>query len=116
MNIKSILKCTLFSVLLSAVLFFILAAVEYFTNISETVITPLVYGAVILSVLAASIVLAKAADNKVLIHTMVLCAVYVLILIGLSFAVNGQAVFTTHFLALMGGIFAAGVLGAVIGK
>lgn len=116
MNIKCIIKCTAFSIVLTFILLLILAVVEYFSNISENVIVYLVYASVILSVLVGSFAVSKSSDSKALIHSLILCTVYFIVLILLSLGINGRIVFNTHFFAIAGGIFGAGVLGTIIGK
>lgn len=115
-NFKGVLKGTLFSVIITFIIIMILALLSYFTKIGETVITAGVYASVIISVLFGSIVTAKVASQKAFLHVMLLCLIYVMILIGVSWLVNGTLVFNSHFFAMIGGTFAAGFLGLIIGK
>ncbi|MBQ8300368.1 MAG: TIGR04086 family membrane protein [Clostridia bacterium] len=115
-NFKGVLKCTLFSVIITFIIILILALLSYFTRVGETVITVGVYASVIIGVLLGSIAVAKAAPQKAFLHVMLLCLIYVLLLIGISWIINGTIVFNSHFLAVVGGAFGAGFLGLIIGK
>ncbi len=115
-NFKGVLKGTLFSVIITFIIIFILSLLSYFSSIGENIITIGVYASVIIGVLLGSIAVAKGAPQKAFLHVMLLCLIYVLLLIGVSWIINGTIVFNSHFLTVVGGAFAAGFLGLIIGK
>ena len=115
-NFKGVLKCTLFSVVITFIIILILSLLSYFTRVGETVITVGVYASVIIGVLLGSIAVAKVAPQKAFLHAMFLCLIYVLLLIGISWSINGTIMFNSHFLAITGGVFGSGFLGLIIGK
>lgn len=115
-NFKGVIKGSIFSILITLVIIFILSLLSYFTQISETAVTAGVYASVIVGVLAGVIAVSKAAESKVFIHAMLVCLIYMLVLISISLIANGEISFNTHLLAITGGVFCAGFLGSIIGK
>lgn len=115
-NIKGVLKGALISVLITLVQIFILALIAYFTRAGENVITIGAYASIIIGSLAGSVLVALSAPNKRFIHVMLSCAVYTLALVGVSFALNGAVMFNAHMAAVIGGIFAAALLGLILGN
>ena len=71
---------------------------------------------VLAGVILGTIAVSKAANSKAFVHAMLVCVLYLIVLIGISLIVNNGIVFNTHFLAVIGGAFASGILGCVIGK
>ena len=71
---------------------------------------------VIIGVILGTIAVSKAAHSRAFVHAMLVCALYLIVLIGISLIVNNGIMFNTHFLAVIGGIFASGILGCIIGK
>ena len=98
-NFKGVIKGTIFAILVTFVIILILALLSYFTGIDETIITT-----------------GKAANSRAFVHAMLVCALYLIVLIGISLIVNNGIMFNTHFLAVIGGTFASGILGCIIGK
>lgn len=115
-NLKGVIKGTVFSILITFVIIFILSLLSYFTHIGETLITTCVYASVIIGVLMGTVAVSKAASGKVFIHAMLVCLLYFLVLVGISAVINKEIAFNAHFLAVTGGIFAAGFLGSLIGS
>ncbi|MCI8405303.1 MAG: TIGR04086 family membrane protein [Clostridia bacterium] len=115
-NIRGVLKGTVFSLIVTFVIIIVLSLLAYFTSIGEGALTIGVYAAVIIGVLIGSFALSKAAQGQCLIHSMLSSLAYLLILIGISFLINRQISFNTHFFAISGGVLAAGFVGSVIGK
>ncbi len=115
-NLKGVIKGTIFAVLITFVIIFVLALLSYFTHVGETLITTLVYASVVIGVLMGTIAVSKAATGKIFIHAMLVCVLYLLILIGVSAIINKGITFNSHMLAIAGGTFAAGFLGSVIGS
>ena len=105
-NFKGVIKGTIFAILVTFVIILILALLSYFTGIDETIITTGVYASVIIGVILGTIAVSKAANSRA----------FVIVLIGISLIVNNGIMFNTHFLAVIGGTFASGILGCIIGK
>ena len=115
-NFKGVIKGTIFAILVTFVIILILALLSYFTGIDETIITTGVYASVIISVILGTIAVSKTANSRVFVHAMLVCALYLIVLIGISLIVNNGIMLKTHFLAVIGGTFASGILGCIIGK
>ena len=108
-NFKGVIKGTIFAILVTFVIILILALLSYFTGIDETIITTGAYASVIIGVILGTIAVSKAANSRAF-------ALYLIVLIGISLIVNNGIMFNTHFLAVIGGTFASGILGCIIGK
>lgn len=115
-NFKGVIKGTIFAILVTFVIILILALLSYFTGIDETIITT---GSVCLGYYRRDTrndCGTKAANSRAFVHAMLVCALYLIVLIGISLIVNNGIMFNTHFLAVIGGTFASGILGCIIGK
>ncbi len=118
MSIKftGILKCTGISALLTVLLVFATALLSYFTNMSETSLTIAVYASVVVSVFLGSFICVKASGGKALIHALITTSLFYAALAAATFVINGAIVPNSHFFTMTAGIFASGILGAVLGK
>lgn len=115
-SIKSVLKGGLFAVIITFIIIMILALLSYFTQVGENVITVGIYAAVIVGVLLGSVAVSKAAEHNALLHALLVCVLYFLVLVGVSVLANGGFVFNTRFITVAGAVIAAGLLGCIIGK
>ncbi len=115
-NIKGVLKGTIFALIVTFVIIMILSLLSYFTSIGENILVIGVYAAVVIGVLLGSLAVSKAAQEKKLIHAVLVAFIYMCILIGVSFMINGNIAFNSHFFSIIAGIFAAGFAGSLIGN
>lgn len=115
-NFKGMFKGALFSVAVTLIIILILALLSYFTSVSETVITAVVYASVVLGVLTGSVAVSKIAEQKAFLNVLLLCVIYLLLLVGISFAFNGAIAINAHFFALLAGVLLSGLLGLMLGK
>lgn len=115
-NIISVLKCAGVTVFLTALLVFVISLLSYFTGISETTLTITVYVSVVLSVFIGSLIAAKVTGTKVLLHSLLVSVIFYALLAAITFLINGTLVLNPHFFTMTAGIFASGILGAVLGK
>ena len=115
-NIKTVVKGAIVSVLFAVLVLFILSLLEYLTAISPSVIGIGSYVAVILGMLLGAIIITRAADSKRLIHVMLAAVIYICVLLALSMILNGGAYFNSHTAAVVAGILGAALLGCVIGN
>ena len=115
-NFKGVIKGTIFAILVTFVIILILALLSYFTGIDETIITTGVYASGIIGVILGTNAVSKVANSRAFVHAMLVCGLYLIVLIGISLIVNNVIMFNTHFLAVIGGTFASGILGCIIGK
>ena len=115
-SITGVSKCALLSVFLTVLFVFVISLLSYCTDMSDTTLTIAVYASVAAAVFAGSLICVKLTDAKALLHALLLTAVYYALLVGATFAINGSLALNCHFFTMTAGIFASGILGAVIGK
>ena len=115
-NIKGVIKGSIFSILVTMLIIMILALLSYFTSMSENVISTCVYAAVVTGVLLGTIAVSRAATGKVFLHAMLVCVMYLAVLVGISALINRGLTVNSHLFAITGGIFASGFLGSILGK
>lgn len=115
-NIKAVLKGAGVSLIITILAIFILSVLAYFTDINDTAVTVSAYVAVIIGIMTGSFIMARVAPTKKLLYVILVCAVFTLVLLILSMLLNGRVLLKAHTAGLIGGIFAASLLGAVIGN
>ncbi len=115
-NIKGVIKGSIFSILVTMLIIFVLSLLSYFTGISESVINACVYAAVVVGVLLGAVAVSRAAAGKAFVHVMLVCLIYIAVLVGISALINKGIAFNSHFFAVVGGAFASSFLGLIIGK
>ena len=115
-KITSVLKCTGISVFLTVLFVFIISLLSYFTGAAETTLTIMVYVSVVLSVFLGSLICIRNTDGKALFHALILSAAYYALLVAVTLLINGIITPNSHFFTMTAGIFASGILGAVLGK
>ena len=115
-KITSVLKCTGISVFLTVLLVFIISLLSYFTGVAETTLTIMVYASVVLSVFIGSFICVRNTESKALLHALILSAAYYALLVAVTLLINGTITPNSHFFTMTAGIFASGILGAVLGK
>lgn len=115
-NIKTVVKGAIVSVLFAVITLFILSLLEYLTSINPSVISIGSYVAVVLGMLLGAIIITRAADSKRLIHVLLAAAIYICVLLAVSMILNGGMCFNSHTAAVTAGILGAALLGCVIGN
>ena len=115
-KIISTLKCAGVSAFLTALFVFIISLLSYCTNMSETTLTVMVYASVVLSVFLGSLICVKTTGTKALLHALLLTVIYYAALVGVTLLINQAIATNSHFFTMTAGIFASGILGAVLGK
>ena len=118
MGIKfiSVLKCTGLAVFMTLLFVFVISLLSYFTGINESTLTVMVYVSVVLSVFISALACVRSAGGKSLVHALLVSLVFYAVLVAVTFAINGAIVPGNHFFTMTAGIFASGILGAVLGK
>lgn len=116
MNVKGIVRGSLFAFIITLLFIIVFALLSYFGNPDERVVTVGVYAGVVIGVFVGSLAVAKASENKILLHSLIVSVIYLAILVAVSALINRELHFNTHFLTLTAGIIISGLLGAVVGK
>ena len=116
MKIRSVLFGTVISALTIILVFFIIAAISYFTDVSASITNILFYACAAVGVFLGALVAAKKCDGRVLFHSLGVSVLCLLLLVLVSLAVNGGVNMDIHFLSVVFGTLFAGFLGALLGK
>lgn len=115
-NMKCVLKSTLFSLIVTFAMIIIISVIAYFSKAGESTLMVCVYISMAAAVLLGAIAAAKAADRNSFLHSMLMCLMYSTVLLVTSLIINGEISFNKHFLAVIVGVFASGFLGCILGK
>lgn len=115
LNFAGIGKGMVFSLILTFVFILIIAAVCYFANISDRLLSILVFAATGLSVLLGAVLVSKSADGAGLLHGAVLGAGYILIMTISSAVTQKGFVFNQQALTMLICVLACGMLGGILG-
>ncbi len=113
MNIKGILKGALFSYIIAAVFVLGVAAASYFNIIDQRLASVIVFGGVVISVFLGALGAAKAAQRKRLFNALAISVIFIITVIALAAVSNGSFVIHMRTAALIGSIFAAGIVAAL---
>ena len=116
LNIKGVLKGAAISLLITAILIFVLALLSYFTHIGENTVTICAYASVMVGIFIGSVLVSIGVQAKRLLHVIIMCTIYAVVLSSLSVVLNGSLTFNAHMAAVIGGMFAAALFGAIIGS
>jgi putative membrane protein (TIGR04086 family) len=116
MSVKGIIKGAVFAFLITFAVIVILSVLSYFCDVDNKIITVGVYGGVVLGVFFGSFAVSKGCEKSILLHAMLVSAIYLIVLIAASAAINKTLQINSHFITMTCGIIASGFLGAVLGK
>lgn len=114
-NYKGILKGTLFSLLLTVILVIGVAVICYFADVSDTVISFLLFAVSVLSVFLGALFIAKNVSQKGLLHGGALAVGYFLIMLCASMLMKKEFYISLHMLFILFGVLGAGMLGGIFG-
>ena len=112
---KKVLKCVLLSFVTTILLGGILAFIVYFWQVEEPTVRIIIFAAMIVSVLFGSFVLAKNVDSKGLINGLLMAVIYFLVILIISFIINGKVSFGVTNVTRLVTLSAAGMLGGILG-
>lgn len=115
MKIRWIIVGALTSFAVTFALVFIIAAVAYFTDLSENAAGVCAYAAAA-GVFAGAHIAASNAGRRAFFHALAVSLLYIAAMIAASFALNGGVNTDIHCVSIMTGALLAGFLGAVTGK
>lgn len=116
MSFKGIIRGTLFACIIAALIILLSAALTYFSVIDERTASIAVFAGAVGGVFIGALLAAKLSENKVLINALSVSIFFVIILIAASVAVNKGFHIHTRTYAILGSVFAAGILGAIFGR
>ncbi len=113
MNIKSIIKSSMITIILSAVFLLISALLIYFDTIRESIGNVIVFAGFIIGTFIGAFGCGKVADSKLLLHSLLVGIIMCIILLILSFSLNGHINPTPRTYALFSGIIFSSLAGAI---
>lgn len=116
MKLRSVILGFAVSVLITATVIVGVAAMMYFTDLSESAGNVCVYVGTAAGVVCGAYVAARAAERRVLFHSLAVAVMFVFALVGVAVGVNGGVAVNGHFAAVIAGTMAAAVAGAVAGN
>lgn len=114
-NIVKIIKGSIISIILTIIMLLIFSIILAYTNVSESVATPVIFCITIISILAGSIISVRRVKKNGLVNGAIVGGIYILTIYILS------SIFTTTFGLNMYAIIMiilsvlAGILGGIIG-
>lgn len=116
MNLKAVLKGSIFSLIIVIVALFVGALLVYFNILSETTVSIIVFCASAVGVFISAYGVAKTSEHQLLINALGVAVVFSLVILLISLIINGGFSLHTRTLTLIGSAFAAAFLGALFGK
>lgn len=114
-NTKSILKGTVFSLMLTIILVIIIAIISYFFNISDKLLSALLFLTSIISVFFGAIFVSKTTGQKGLVHGLFLALGYFLVLFCASAITKKQFDISMGLFTMFLADIASGLLGGILG-
>ena len=116
MSMKSVIRGVLTALAVTFVFIFIMSLLLCYTTVDENIVNVGVYAGTAIGVVIGTVRTARAAQGKVLFHCLFAAVVYLAVMALATFLIKQRIVFNTHFFAVIAGVFACSVLGAVMGR
>ncbi len=114
-NILRILKGSFISIIFTLVLIFIFSIILTYTNISESVITPVIIVISAISILIGSSISTMKIKKNGLVNGLFVGLIYMLLIYLISSIINtGFALNTNSIIMILSGIV-AGIIGGIVG-
>ena len=116
MNLKSIFRGSLLSILLTFFALFIGSTFVYYNLLSEKTVSVIVFCAASFGVFIGSFGVVRTSERRLLLNALSVALIFTLIIIITSISINGKLVFHVRTLALIGSSLFSAFLGALLGK
>lgn len=114
-NFSGVLKGIAFSILLTIIFLLILTAVCYFSDISDKMLSILIFAASVISVFGGAFAVARNSDFSGILHGLLLGLGYFIILLASSIIINKGFFPNMHLLSLLISCVCSGMLGGIFG-
>ena len=114
-NFRGIFKGIVFSIILTAILVVIVALISYFSDISDKLISALLFIVSVSSVLVGALFVTKSTSENGLIHGGILGIGYFLVILVASIIAKRSFSINTNLLTMMIANIAGGMLGGILG-
>ena len=114
-NFRGIIKGIVFSIIATIILVVIIALISYFADISDGIISILLFAASVLSVLTGSILMTRTTGEKGLAHGALIGVGYFIIILIASIVVKREFDFNGNIITMLIANTAGGMLGGILG-
>ena len=114
-NFRGIFKGIVFSIVLTAILVVIVALISYFSDISDKLISALLFIVSVSSVLVGAIFVTKSTSGNGLMHGGIIGIGYFLVILVASIIAKRSFSMNTNLLTMMIANIAGGMLGGILG-
>ena len=114
-NFRGIFKGIVFSIVLTAILIVIVALISYFSDISDKLISALLFIVSVSSVLVGAIFVTKSTSENGLMHGGIIGIGYFLVILVASIIAKRSFSMNTNLLTMMIANIAGGMLGGILG-
>lgn len=114
-NFRGILKGIIFSIITTIILVVIIALISYFADISDKIISILLFIASVLSVFAGSMLMTRTAGGNGLAHGALIGFGYFIIILIASIVVKREFDLNGNLITLLIANAAGGMLGGIVG-
>ncbi len=116
MNFKAVSRGAMLSLLPAIMTLFVCALLIYFNILSEKGASIIVFATAMAGVFFGAFGVARTSEKRLLLNAFGVAFIFSLVVFITAIIVNGSVVFHTRTLTLIGGAFAASLLGAIFGK
>ena len=114
-NFRGIFKGIVFSIVLTAILVVIVELISYFSDISDKLISALLFIVSVSSVLVGAIFVTKSTSENGLMHGGIIGIGYFLVILVASIIAKRSFSMNTNLLTMMIANIAGGMLGGILG-
>lgn len=114
-NFKGVLKGIIFSFIITLILVFAIAIISYFTDISDKIISVLLFISSVLSALIGAFFLTRTTAKNGLIHGVLVGMGYFIIILISSIVMNKKININFNLLTMLIADLAGGMLGGILG-
>ncbi len=114
-NFRGIGKGIIFSIILAVILVVLIATVTYFADISDKIISILLFSTSVLSTLIGAFLVTKSIQQNGLIHGMLVGLGYFILILIASVVVKNGFNFNTNLITMFFANIAGGMLGGILG-
>lgn len=114
-NIRSVFKGIIFSVASTLVLVLLTALISYFTDISDNIISIILFAVSVVSVLTGAVLVCRSTGENGLIHGGLIGLGYFVFLLLASIVIKREFDFNARLITMLVSNIAGGMLGGVLG-
>ena len=114
-NSRGVVKGIIFSIISTLILVVVIALASYFLDISDKVISVLLFFASVISILTGAILVTKTTDENGLVHGGLIGVGYFIVMLVASFIIKREFDFNINLLTMLISNTAGGMLGGILG-